>query len=1147
MRWIPFIVVGFITVFLAGAWFGASGEAERFEARQVMQETLQTTIAVVNADTGVIVDGTRQNFSAAIIDTLGADFVLVSPEMARTGYESGIYGAIITFPRYVSERILSFNALEPERVQLEFVINVDLPENDFIEVYRRILEVQTSINTTLAQTYVTEIFEQFHTAQDQVDNVIQNSLDSLAASANVQMERFTAEVDLGEMPRIAFEPRVFEITPRAVIEAQAMEQIIVEQPHMFLDAFQTISRDPMQGRLRTLQNKFEFSLPAESRPFVPSARTKLPPGYEDELTNYINYVLAYQNEARRWHENATRWHDDLAEHSQNMATVHNYLNDWHRALTSWQEENQAYLNQAGTYFDEVRQLHVSLTNLYQRMSSAGEPQGYMEELASLVSSINELPPFPNIRATTVPRYAGAGATVNLGILPGVQTGADLGLPGRPEDFWTSLNQMHDQLRGLNVDTNLITEYQRHVQMQLLEYERYLDSIRHELANWVNENIMMMAEIHQHYAEYVMELQMSVLQAEANAMERLNNTITTFANEQERISNDTQNRLLSFANMMPESRTPLGINENLVSFTVMPLEIVTPDQREATIFEIVEAFIADTFWEYLLIAIPVSLVVFLLTLLSYLWRRKSKKVAPSAAQILIFVVLIAIWIIPAQSVFANTDVNVTIENERVEFEDQRPVIVDGRTLVPVRGVFEELGFEVEWNDATRQAILTSDHHTVVLTVGSNIFVTNGVNHNLDVYVQVIGGRTMLPIRAVLESVGYFVYWDARTRTVQISAEPIGEIPDYVLIGDLWFSTSATFINLKERNLTSADIVPLRYMSNLSELQLYGNQISDLTPLTRLTTLAKLDLENNNISDLAPLARLTNLTGLWLDNNRISDLEPLSGLGNLAELTLSGNQVFNLESLADLRRLEVLWLDNNHISNIEPLENLRSLRHLMLNNNRISNLEPLSGLTSITHLELNGNNISNLEPLSELGRLNVLLLDYNRISDLESLADLRRLEVLWLDSNQISDLEPLARLTNLTELWLYGNEIYDLTPLTGLTRLTMLGLENNQIYDLAPLSRLTNLTHLGLNDNHISELTPLAGLIRLEVLHLDDNLLVDLATLARLTRLEVLWLDNNQISNLAPLSTLRNLRELWLQNNRVTEWSYVDHVETVHGRP
>ena len=124
-----------------------------------------------------------------------------------------------------------------------------------------------------------------------------------------------------------------------------------------------------------------------------------------------------------------------------------------------------------------------------------------------------------------------------------------------------------------------------------------------------------------------------------------------------------------------------------------------------------------------------------------------------------------------TVYANEDIKVTIDGEQVIFSGQLPVIVDGRTLVPVRGVFEQLGFEVSWNDSMRQATLTRGSEVVVITIGSAIFTANGANHTLDVPAQIIGGSTMLPLRGVLESVGYFLDWDAGTRTVLVSTNPI----------------------------------------------------------------------------------------------------------------------------------------------------------------------------------------------------------------------------------------------------------------------------------------------------------------------------------------------------------------------------------------
>ena len=124
--------------------------------------------------------------------------------------------------------------------------------------------------------------------------------------------------------------------------------------------------------------------------------------------------------------------------------------------------------------------------------------------------------------------------------------------------------------------------------------------------------------------------------------------------------------------------------------------------------------------------------------------------------------------PTTAPTQNDAITVTINGTPAIFTDQLPVIVNGRTLVPVRGVFEALGFDVSWNEQARQATLSRADATIVITIDSATFTTNGVSHALDVPAQIIGGRTMIPLRAVLESVGYELAWDENTQTVIIFA-------------------------------------------------------------------------------------------------------------------------------------------------------------------------------------------------------------------------------------------------------------------------------------------------------------------------------------------------------------------------------------------
>ena len=135
-------------------------------------------------------------------------------------------------------------------------------------------------------------------------------------------------------------------------------------------------------------------------------------------------------------------------------------------------------------------------------------------------------------------------------------------------------------------------------------------------------------------------------------------------------------------------------------------------------------------------------------------------------------LIALALVPVSMVYAN-ELSVTVNGQAVEFADQNPIIVDGRTLVPVAGVFQALGFETHWDGDAQQVTITRDEHSIVITIGSSAFIANGTSYTLDVPAQIINGRTMLPIAAVLRSVGYDVEWDGETSTVIITPRVVEE--------------------------------------------------------------------------------------------------------------------------------------------------------------------------------------------------------------------------------------------------------------------------------------------------------------------------------------------------------------------------------------
>ncbi len=116
---------------------------------------------------------------------------------------------------------------------------------------------------------------------------------------------------------------------------------------------------------------------------------------------------------------------------------------------------------------------------------------------------------------------------------------------------------------------------------------------------------------------------------------------------------------------------------------------------------------------------------------------------------------------------NDEITVKLNNLKVEFSDQKPVLVNNRTMVPMRAIFEKFGAEVKWDEATRSVTGTKGAMKVNLTIDQAIAFNNGKEVTLDVPAQIIGGRTMVPLRFIGEALGAQVGWDGSTKTVSIT--------------------------------------------------------------------------------------------------------------------------------------------------------------------------------------------------------------------------------------------------------------------------------------------------------------------------------------------------------------------------------------------
>ena len=111
------------------------------------------------------------------------------------------------------------------------------------------------------------------------------------------------------------------------------------------------------------------------------------------------------------------------------------------------------------------------------------------------------------------------------------------------------------------------------------------------------------------------------------------------------------------------------------------------------------------------------------------------------------------------------VRVYLDREQLSF-DVPAQIINNRTMVPLRGIFEKLGATVDWNGETKTVVSNRNDVTIQLTIGSPVMYVNGTAITLDTPACVVNKRTLVPVRAISEAFKIEVEWNGTTRCVDL---------------------------------------------------------------------------------------------------------------------------------------------------------------------------------------------------------------------------------------------------------------------------------------------------------------------------------------------------------------------------------------------
>lgn len=198
-------------------------------------------------------------------------------------------------------------------------------------------------------------------------------------------------------------------------------------------------------------------------------------------------------------------------------------------------------------------------------------------------------------------------------------------------------------------------------------------------------------------------------------------------------------------------------------------------------------------------------------------------------------------------FAEDNIKVALDGKYIGF-DVPPQIISGRTMVPIRAIFENMGATVQWDANTSSAICTKGDIVVKMTVNSTNMYINNQLQTMDIAPVVIDGRTLAPARYVAEAFGADVQWSEKNNTVVICSKDVFAYADYPDIPDLGrcynitptadeFQETGKVYNYNDVKVANEEQGNVTYANSLRNLGNYTEEIIEETETSKTVAYTK----------------------------------------------------------------------------------------------------------------------------------------------------------------------------------------------------------------------------------------------------------------------------------------------------------------------
>lgn len=215
----------------AGILIGRSGQAQDKAQTQIVAQSEDTAsekesdrIAVVNLDEGVSVSGANVNYAQSVSEFPTISFEYSSLEQARSGFESGQYGAYVIIPATFSQSVESINS-SPQATFLEYAVNQTYSGKMQYELLYNVIKYAQTLNDNLTYMYLNNILSEFHDAQDSAAGVMENDLKDKEAIDSIEAYDLVALVEVPELRQEENTTEPLDLSQYTEANTQAIQSI----------------------------------------------------------------------------------------------------------------------------------------------------------------------------------------------------------------------------------------------------------------------------------------------------------------------------------------------------------------------------------------------------------------------------------------------------------------------------------------------------------------------------------------------------------------------------------------------------------------------------------------------------------------------------------------------------------------------------------------------------------------------------------------------------------------------------------------------------------------------------------------------------------------------------------------------------------